>query len=87
MGTQQSTYSYNLQTRAWTNAGALQTARFFHSATTLHDGRAFIAGGATDKGTTSIVEVYDPTTGLFTYKGGMTTPIVSDRTWRAFTVR
>jgi hypothetical protein len=35
----------------------------------------------------SIVEVYDPTTGLFTYKGGMTTPIVSDRTWRAFTVR
>ncbi len=72
--------------------GALNRNRMFHTATLLDDGRVLIAGGTSDAeivavdGTNpfpirptnvvSLVEVFDPTTGMFTSMGDDTVPRV-----------
>ena len=51
--------------------GAMTTDRERHTATLLADGRVLIVGGTTSRGTTATVEVYDPSTGLFSVTGSM----------------
>lgn len=58
-------------------AGAMIVARFWHSSTTLKDGRILIAGGE-DVGSPITIfnsaEIYDPSKNTFTAVGSMSTP-------------
>ncbi len=53
--------------------GSLVTARGFHTATLLTDGRVLVTGGsvAADGSTTASAEIYDPSTGQFSPAGTM----------------
>jgi len=57
----------------FTPTGSLGTARAFHSATLLTDGRVLVTGGLVDlsASTTASAEIYDPSTGLFGPAGEM----------------
>ena len=55
--------------------GSLATARAFHTATLLPDGRVVITGGFDDfAGTTASVEIFDPATGRFEPGGALQAP-------------
>jgi N-acetylneuraminic acid mutarotase len=55
--------------------GSLATARAFHTATLLPDGRVVVAGGFDNfAGTTASVEIYDPATGRFEPGGALQAP-------------
>jgi Galactose oxidase, central domain len=53
--------------------GSMATARAFHAATLLADGRVLVTGGfvALDGSTTASAEIYDPSTGHFSPAGAM----------------
>jgi hypothetical protein len=57
--------------------GKMTTSRFFHASTVLGNGTVLIAGGATTTNhnayDTQTAEVYDPSSGLFSTTGSMTT--------------
>jgi hypothetical protein len=71
---------YDPSTNTFSATGPLISARGLHTATLLADGRVLIAGGGPASWTSSVgaylssVELYDPTTGLFSDAGSMTTP-------------
>jgi WD40 repeat protein len=62
---------------AFTATGSMTTARARHTATLLPNGKVLITGGitiwSTPTQTTSSAEIYDPSTGMFSPTGSMTT--------------
>ena len=70
---------YDPSTGAFSGTGDMTSARFFHTATLLADGKVLIAGGNRSvdggmfSGPLSTAELYDPVTGVFTATGAMTT--------------
>jgi hypothetical protein len=69
---------YDPATGTFTVTGAMATAREEHTATLLADGKVLIVGGegpvtgSSELQPTATVEVYDPSTGLFSTTGSMT---------------
>jgi probable HAF family extracellular repeat protein len=67
---------YDRSTGAFSNTGSLGTIRAGHRAVLLPNGKVLIAGGhrSNDPGSyTNTVELYDPTTGSFSYTGHLNT--------------
>jgi uncharacterized repeat protein (TIGR01451 family) len=57
----------------WSSTGSLLTARFWHAATPLPDGRVLVCGGHTPVGIALSAEIYDPATGRWTQTDSMHT--------------
>lgn len=55
----------------WSAAPSMSTARKFHTATRLDDGRVLVAGGVGVGGYLSSAEIYDPATSTWTATGSM----------------
>ncbi|MFN2506291.1 MAG: kelch repeat-containing protein, partial [Acidimicrobiales bacterium] len=69
---------YDPATGRWSATGALLTARMFHTATLLPDGRVLVVGGSVaplDEGFSS-AEIYDPTTETWAETGALNVPRV-----------
>jgi hypothetical protein len=64
---------YDPRTNVFQSTGSLSTARGFHAATLLADGRVLVTGGFADtnNATTASAEIYDPSTGRFSAAGNM----------------
>src|SRR4029077_3599669 len=59
---------------SFTSSGSLATARYFHSATLLSNGKVLVAGGAgLSTSVQSSAELYDPSTGTWSATGSMIT--------------
>lgn len=56
------------------STGAMSVARASHTATVLPNGDVLVTGGINSGGVQSSIEVYTPSTGLWTLLGNMTTP-------------
>lgn len=56
----------------WKTTGSMATARNYHTATLLLDGRVLVAGGDSNIPTASC-EIYDPATGTWTATGSLST--------------
>jgi WD40 repeat protein len=68
---------YEPSIRTFTATGDMTTARYFHTATLLVDGKVLIAGGSSivnGRGSLGTAELYDPATGSFARTGEMTMP-------------
>jgi Galactose oxidase, central domain len=65
---------YNPTTGTFSATGSMTTARGFHTATLLADGRVLIAGGDSRVGGRDSAELYDPTIGTFSPTGSMSPP-------------
>ena len=61
---------YDPASESWTATGSLNTARSFHTATLMPNGKVLVAGG--DSIGTS-AELYDPATGTWTATGSLST--------------
>lgn len=58
---------FNPNTGSWTATGAMATARAFHTASILPDGKVIVVGGYDRSGAIlATSEIWDPTTGLWT---------------------
>ncbi len=56
---------------SWSVTGGLVTARAFHSATLLANGKVLVAGGNNNAGPFASVELYDPVAGTWSATGSM----------------
>jgi hypothetical protein len=69
---------YNPSTGKWTFTGSLNTARFGHNMVLLQNGEVLVAGGLDPTGccgapSLSTAELYNPSTGKWSFTGSMTT--------------
>jgi pimeloyl-ACP methyl ester carboxylesterase len=63
---------YNSTAGTWQyTTSPMNVARSTSAAALMNDGRVLIIGGATDSGALSSVEIFDPTTGTFTFTGSL----------------
>ena len=51
---------YDPASGSWTATGSLNTARYFHTATLLPNGKVLVAGGYDNSGVLTSAELYDP---------------------------
>lgn len=58
----------------WSSAGSMATARDFHDATALADGRVLVSGGRDGSGELRGAELYDSDTGTWSSAGSMAGP-------------
>src|SRR2546429_8044465 len=61
---------------SWSYTGNLNTARVNHTATLLQNGKVLVAGGSNynpDGGVIKSAELYDPSTGIWSYTGSLGT--------------
>jgi len=64
---------YDPATGMWTPTGSMTTARAFHTAAPLPNGKVLLAGGEDGTSALSSAELYDPDAGTFSPTGSMTT--------------
>lgn len=57
---------FDAATGTWTNSGAMNTIRVYHTATLLPNGKVLVAGGQNNSGITNGAELYDPASGHWT---------------------
>ena len=62
---------YDPVTGNWTVTGILGTARYYHTATLLLNGKVLVAGGANSGDYLTSAELYDPATGIWTAIGSL----------------
>jgi hypothetical protein len=69
---------YDPATGAWTQTGTMVTARGYHVAVLLANGKVLVAGGVINnsQAVTNASEIYDPATGAWTPTNAMTSPRV-----------
>jgi hypothetical protein len=67
---------YDPTTGTWTSTGTMTTARGYHVAVLLANGKVLVAGGGINNAAviTSASEIYDPATGTWTPANAMTSP-------------
>ncbi|CAF4038685.1 unnamed protein product [Rotaria sp. Silwood1] len=63
---------YDPSTGTWTNTGSMSTAREYHTASVLTNGKVLVAGGLSSSYWNS-AESYDPSTGTWTNTSSMST--------------
>ncbi len=72
---------YDPATGTWTaTKGALNTARYYHTATLLPNGKVIVAGGSGLYGVTNTCELYDPAADSWTPTKGSLNTIRSSHT-------
>ncbi len=64
---------YDPATGTWSNTGSLNTARAFHTATLLPNGKVLVAGGNNSSTILASAELYDPTAGTWSNTGSFNT--------------
>ncbi len=55
----------------WSSTGSLVTARYWHTARLLSNGKVLVAGGVGDSGYLSSAELYDPASGIWSSTGNL----------------
>jgi len=65
---------YNPATGTWTATGSLATARYYHTATPLPNGKVLVAGGYSSNAyaATTVTELFDPASGFWSTSGSLT---------------
>jgi N-acetylneuraminic acid mutarotase len=64
------------QQQGWSATGSLGTARSYHTATLLENGKVLVVGGDNKGGVLDGAEIYDPATGQWSATGSLSTPRV-----------